>query len=190
MPAAAPVKMVRPLLALIALSAVVGAQGAAPTKPYYAYQPGARWTYTSGETQIVGPAVVHRGVTVTPVSHQYGSITYTQDLMELRADGSVWLRGVNAGGRLTWFATALNVYPPGPLSPGMAWSSGNSTIRLSSRVTGMNALRLQAGNFNALAIRTDTITGGKVSSQTAYFVPTLGIVRYQTADGSVVDLQR
>lgn len=190
MPAFAPPKVVPSVLALTALSALVSAQGVAPAKPYYGYQLGARWTYTSGETQVVGPAVVHRGVNVTPVSHQYGSTTYTQDLLELRADGSVWLRGVNAGGRLTWFAAALNVYPPGPLSPGMAWSSGNGTLRLSSRVTGVSALRLSAGNFNALAIRTDTTTGGKVSSQTTYFVPTLGIVRYQTADGSVVDLQR
>ncbi|PNY83114.1 hypothetical protein CVO96_15165 [Deinococcus koreensis] len=178
------------MLALAALTALVGAQGAAPPRPYYPYLPGERWTYSSGESQVVGASVVHRGVKVTPVSHQYGSTTYTQDLLELRADGSVWLRGVNAGGRLTWFTAPLNVYPPGPLSPGMAWTSGSSTFRLASHVTGMSALRLSAGTFNALSIRTDTTAGGRVSTQTTYFVPTLGIVRYLAGDGSVVDLQR
>ena len=180
----------RRILALAALTALVGALAASSAKPYYPYSPGTRLTYTSGETQVVGAGVLHRGVKVVPVSHQYGSTTYTQDLLELRPDGSVWLRGVNAGGRLSWFAAPLNVYPPGPLSPGMAWSSGNSTLKLSSRVTGMSALKLSAGTFNALTIRTDTTTGGQVSTQTTYFVPTLGVVRYQTADGSVVDLQR
>ncbi|WP_309573093.1 hypothetical protein [Deinococcus sp.] len=157
---------------------------------YYAYAAGAHWTYSSGEVQVVGPAVVHKGVTVTPVSHQYGSTTYSQDLLELRADGSVWLRGVNTGGRLAWFTMPLNVYPPGPLQPGMAWTSGNSAMTLRSQVTGMSAVKLAAGTFNALAIRTDTTLAGKVSTQTTYFVPTLGVVRYQTGDGSLIDLQR
>ncbi|THF88154.1 hypothetical protein E7T09_02765 [Deinococcus sp. KSM4-11] len=157
---------------------------------YYPYAAGTHWTYSSGEMQVVGPAVVHKGVTVTPVSHQYGSTTYTQDLLEVRPDGSVWLRGVNAGGRLAWFTTPLTVYPPGPLQPGMSWTSGNSALTLRSQVTGMSALKLAAGTFNALTIRTDTTQGGKVSTQITYFVPTLGIVRYQTADGTLIDLQR
>ncbi|MFC3834641.1 MULTISPECIES: hypothetical protein [Deinococcus] len=168
----------------------LGGVQAAPLPGYYPYQSGTRWTYTSGEMQVVGPAVVHRGVTVTPVSHLYGGTTYSQDLLELRADGSVWLRGVNTGGRLAWFSVPLTVYPPGPLHPGMAWSSANTAMTLRSKVTGMSALKLPSGTFNALTIRTDTTVKGRVTTQTTYFVPTLGIVRYQTADGSVIDLQR
>ncbi|GHF31244.1 hypothetical protein GCM10017781_04340 [Deinococcus metalli] len=169
--------------------ALPAAQAVTPAG-YYPFAAGTRWSYSSGEQQVVGPAVVHRGVTVTPVSHQYGSTTYTQDLLELRADGSVWLRGVNASGRLTWFTSPLTVYPPGPLRPGMTWSSANGSVSLRARVTGTSAVTLSAGTFNALTIRTDMTQAGRVSTQTTYFVPTLGVVRYQTADGSVIDLQR
>lgn len=164
---------------------------AAPTgaAPYYPYTPGTRWTYTSGETQLVGPAVVHRGVRVVPVSHLYGGRTFSQDLLELRPDGSVWLRGVHAGGRLSWYTSPLNVYPPGPLSPGMTWQSATGGLTSRSRVTGLSPVELGGRTLNALAIRTELTTGGKTSTQTAYFVPTLGVVRYETADGSRVELR-
>jgi hypothetical protein len=32
--------------------------------------------------------------------------------------------------------------------------------------------------------------GGQISVQTIYFVPGLGVVRYETADGSRIDLLR
>ena len=57
-------------------------------------------------------------------------------------------------------------------------------------VTGTAPLKLPAGNFNALILRSDTTTGGSTSVQLRYFVPALGVVRYQTADGSVIDLHR
>ncbi|GAA0500918.1 hypothetical protein [Deinococcus depolymerans] len=176
-----------PLTALLCQAAL----GAPPVDShYYPHRPGTRWTYSSGETQVVGVPITHRGVSVVPVSHQFGSTTYTQDLLEHRADGSVWLRGVNAGGRLTWYASPLNVYPAGPLSPGMTWTGSAGTLKTRSTVTGVAPLKLAGGTFNTLTIRTETTAGGRASVQTTYFVPTLGIVRYQTADGSVIDLLR
>ncbi|EYB66642.1 hypothetical protein DEIPH_ctg079orf0023 [Deinococcus phoenicis] len=172
--------------ALLLLAAPAGLT--APVPGFYPLIPGTTWTYTSGETQVVGTPTTVRGIRVTPVSHQYGGKTYTQDLLEARADGSIWLRGVNAGGRLTWYATPLNVYPPGPLHPGQHWQSGSGALKSSGSVTGTAPLRVPAGTFNALVIRTDLSVGGQQSTQITYFVPGLGVVRYQTADGSQIDL--
>ncbi|GGN30533.1 hypothetical protein [Deinococcus daejeonensis] len=184
----------RPLLPLLltALTLLPAVQAVTPALDpnYYPHRPGTRWTYSSGETQVVGAPVTHRGVKVTPVSHQYGSTTYSQDLLEYRADGSVWLRGVNAAGRLSWYSPPLLVYPAGPLQTGQSWQAASGPLRMTVTVTGTAPLKLAAGTFNALILRTETVTGGRSSVQLSYFVPAFGIVRYQTADGSTIDLQR
>lgn len=157
---------------------------------YYPHTSGTSWTYSSGETQVVGPAVTHRGVRVVPVSHQFGGRTFTQDLLEYRTDGSVWLRGVNAGGRLAWYAAPINVYPPAPLSPGQRWTSASGNLKSSSAVTGVAAINIQGRKYNALRVRTETTAGGQISVQTVYFVPSVGVVRFETADGSQIELMR
>ncbi len=182
----------RPLLPLLltALTVLPAAPAASVDPNYYPHRPGTRWTYANGETQVVGASLAYRGVTVTPVSHQFAGTTYSQDLLEYRADGSVWLRGVNSGGRLNWYAAPLLVYPAGPLKPGQSWTAQGAGLRMTVTVTGTAPLKLPAGNFNALILRSDTTTGGSTSVQLRYFVPALGVVRYQTADGSVIDLHR
>ncbi|MFB9994396.1 hypothetical protein ACFFLM_20770 [Deinococcus oregonensis] len=175
------------LSSLLLLPCASGA-GAAPPNGYYPHTTGTRWTYSSGETQEIGKPAVYRGVNVVPVAHQYGSTVYTQDLMEYRSDGSVWLRGVNAGGRVNWYTPPLNVYPAGPLTPGQTWSSASGTLKSVSRVMGVEPLRVGKTSYNALLIRTVLTSGGRQSVQLTYFVPTLGVVRYQTADGSQIDL--
>lgn len=182
----------RPLLPLLftALTVLPPATAAVLDPHYYPHRPGTRWTYSSGETQIVGAPVTHRGVTVIPVSHQFGSTTYSQDMLEYRADGSVWLRGVNTAGRLTWYRAPLLVYPAGPLKPGQTWKSSTGALHMTVTVSGVAPLKIAAGTFNALTLRSETVTAGKTSVQYSYFVPSIGIVRYQTADGSTIDLQR
>ena len=175
---------------LLTLTALPPVQAAGLDPNYYPHRPGTRWTYASGEIQVVGAPVTHRGVTVVPLSHQFGSTTYSQDMLEYRADGSVWLRGVNTAGRLNWYSSPLLVYPAGPLSPGQTWRSSTGTVRMTVTVTGVTPLKLAAGTFNALMLRTETVTLGKTSVQFSYFVPAVGIIRYQTADGSTIDLQR
>ncbi|SMB91763.1 hypothetical protein [Deinococcus hopiensis] len=177
---------VLPAAAFLLLSAALTQAHAAD---YYPHTSGTSWTYTSGETQLVGTAVTYKGVRVVPVNHQYGGKTFTQDLLEYRADGSVWLRGLNLSGKLLWYSTPLNVYPPGPLAPGQRWQSGNPTLGSAGRVTGSGAVRVPAGTYNALVIRTDLTVGGQTSSQTTYFVPGLGVVRYAPGNGSPVDLR-
>ncbi|GGL74396.1 hypothetical protein GCM10010840_10640 [Deinococcus aerolatus] len=177
--------------AVLLLGNLAGAAAQGRAYPeYYPHKSGTHWTYSNGETQVVGPAVTHRGVRVVPVSHQFGGKTFTQDLLEYRADGSVWLRGVNTGGRLGWYAAPLNIYPPAPLTPGQRWTSASGNMTVSSAVTGVATIETSGRRYNALSIRTETSAGGRVSVQTAYFVPGLGVVRFETADGSRVNLLR
>lgn len=177
-----------PALLLGSLAWAAAQSGAYPN--YYPHASGIHWTYSNGETQVVGPAVTHRGVRVVPVSHQFGGQTFTQDLLEYCPDGSVWLRGVNVGGRLSWYAAPLNVYPPAPLVPGQRWSSGSGALKASSAVTGVAAVDAAGRKYNALRIRTETTLDGQVSVRTVYFVPGLGVVRHETADGSRAELLR
>lgn len=170
------------LLASVSL-ALVSASLSAPVSPhYYPHQAGKSWTYGNGETQVVGAPVTYRGLSLVPVNHLFGKLLVQQDLMEYRPDGSVWLRGIHQNGKLTWLAQPLNVYPPGPLSVGRRWKSGPDDVS----VTGTQAVKTSAGTFNALVVTTFS-SGGK-RAQHRYFVPTLGVVQFQTADGTVVPL--
>ena len=165
-----------PVFLLVAVSL------AAVNSQYYPHQAGQSWTYGNGETQVVGKPVTYRGVNIIPVNHQFGKILVRQDLMEYRADGSVWMRGVHQNGKLQWYAQPLNVYPPGPLSVGQTWKSGQDSVT----VTGVKAVKTKAGTFNALVIA--TLPQGSTRPQLAYFVPTIGVVGYQTAEGTIVPL--
>ena len=184
--------MRRPLLLLALLvTPVLAANGA-----YFPSTPGIQWRYSNGETQQTGKARVIGGVNVVPVSHSVNGRLVSEDYLEYRADG-VYLRGVQASGTLNWYLPPLQVYPASPLIPGQVWTSvTGGGLRLSGRVVGTQALRTQSGSFNALVVRSEVAAGGtaigvqKSSTQYAYFVPGLGVVRYQTADGSTVDLLR
>ena len=181
--------MTRRALTLLLAGAWTLAGAASPTT-YYPYTAGKKWVYSSGEVQVVGAPRTVRGVAVTPVAHQVGGKTVSEDLLELRADG-VYLRGILAGGQVSaWYQPALLVYPSGPLTPGTRWESASGKVRLAGRVMGQQALSTASGRYNALVIRTDLTSSAGTSSQYQYFVPGVGTVRYATADGSSVDLTR
>lgn len=166
---------------LLLAAALLGHGQAGVGADYYPHAPYKYWLYSSGEMVVVGQPVQYKGISVVPTNHQFGKALVRQDLLEYRADGSVWLRGVNAGGKLTWYAQPLNVYPAGPLRVGQSWAMGSGQ----SRVIGTGAVKNTSGTFNALIISTET-AGSR--SQWAYFVPSVGVVRYQTADGAITDL--
>jgi len=167
----------------------------AASPAYFPNATGTQWRYSNGETQLVGKPRVIQGVSVVPVQHSVGGRLVSEDYLEYRESG-VYLRGVQAGGKLNWYAPPLQVYPASPLAPGQVWTSVTGTgLRLSGRVVGTQALRTQSGSYNALVVRSEVGAGSsdgvqKSSTQYAYFVPSLGVVRYQTADGSTVDLLR
>ncbi|MFC4456006.1 hypothetical protein [Deinococcus sonorensis] len=175
---------------LLALAALPFSTLAAPPPGYYPAQTGISWRYSNGETQRLEAARVVRGVTVTPLSHVLGGVTVSQDLMAYRPDG-VYLHGVQVGTRVSWYSPPLQVYPAAPLSPGQTWTSGTAALQLSGRVMGTQAIRTQAGSYNTLVIRSELRTSsGAGNVQYSYFVPGLGVVRYQGSDGGTVDLLR
>ena len=73
------------------------------------------------------------------------------------------------------------MYPPAPLRPGQSWRSGAGTVQ----VVGVQGVSTPAGTFNALVLRAQA-PGGKAEDR--LFVPGVGVVRYQTADGRLTDL--
>ena len=180
---------------LPALATVLAALPSAVPADYFPNSPGRVWRYSNGEVQQTLAGRTVQGVRVVPLSHSVGKQLVSVDYLEYRG-GGVLLRGVQAGagGRLSWYPSPLVVYPPGPLLPGQSWSSasgGPNGLRLSGQVMGIQPLTTGAGNFNALVIRNEVLIGSdarKSSTQYAYFVPGLGVVRYQTADGSTIDL--
>lgn len=157
---------------------------------YYPSQ--GHWSYSSGEVQTLAAPTSVRGVAVVPMQHKIGGQLISEDLLQF-VDGKVLLRGIRIGGKLTWYLPPLTVYPASPLSPGQSWQSFSSTpqgaVRLSSTVIEAQPLTTPAGKFNALLIRSDLQQGKAVSTQFSYFVPGLGVVRYQAAAGALaVDL--
>ncbi|AZI41346.1 hypothetical protein EHF33_00105 [Deinococcus psychrotolerans] len=173
--------LLAPLLASLLSSTVLAAGN------YFPNAPSTIWRYSSGETQVIGQPVTVNGVSVIPTAHQIGGTTVSEDLLEYRG-GGVYLRGVRIGKQVIWYTPPLTVYPSSPLSLGQRWESSSGGLKLSSRVMGNEPLSLPAGNFNALLIRSDVSSGKSTSTQYSYFVPGLGVVRYQAAGGQVVDL--
>lgn len=182
-------------LPVFTLAALLLTSALAASDAYFPNAAGTQWRYSNGETQQVGKPRTVQGVVVVPLSHSVGGRLVSEDLLEYTAAG-VYLRGVQAGGKLSWYTPPLQVYPASPLSPGQVWSSVTAGgLRLSGRVVGTQALKTQSGSYNALVVRNEVASGTSAgvqnsSTQYAYFVPGLGVVRYQTADGSTVDLLR
>lgn len=173
------------------LALLTGTVYAAPQISYYPEK--GHWTYSSGETQQLAAPVTVRGVQVRPMQHQIGGQTVTEDLLEFTG-GKVLLRGIRIGNKLTWYLPPLLVYPASPLAPGQSWQSFSSTpsgaVMLRGTVLQGEPVSTPAGKFNALLIRSDLQQGKNLSTQFSYFVPGLGVVRYQTAGGAAVDLQK
>ncbi|WP_394649772.1 hypothetical protein [uncultured Deinococcus sp.] len=163
------------------LCALPGTALATAPAGYYPQAAGTAWTYSSGERQVLGAPATYKGVRVVPLSHVLGRVLVSQDLLEYRADGSVWLRGLHTGRELRWYASPLLVYPAAPLQPGQSWRSGARTVQ----VTEVRGVTTPAGTFNALVLRTQEAGG---QAQETFFVPGVGVVRYRTADGRTTDL--
>lgn len=173
------------LLLLLLTGSVLGSS----LDSYYPRLLGTQWRYSSGEVQRTGPERRVRGLAVVPLRHSVGGRLVSEDLMEYRPDG-VYLRGVQIGLQLTWYAAPLLVYPAAPLYVGQRWQSEAGGLRLSGQVIATEGLRTAAGQYNAYVIRTVVTPPGRSlpSAQYSYFVPGLGVVRYVTADRSTIDL--
>lgn len=176
------------LLVLLALAA----QAASSPIGYYPAKAGLSWTYSSGETQqMSGPRKVD-GHEVMVLTHYLKGVPVSEDYLQYGPDGVKTL-GTAANGKVTFYPTPLTVYPPAPLKPGMQWQSttklASFDITLSAEVVGVRGVKTQAGRFNALLIHQRTLTSNGASTvMNVYFVPSVGIVRFVTADGTTIDL--
>lgn len=182
----------RPAAALLAAAALMLGAGLASAQAYYPADSGMSWTYSSGETQILsGPRQMgERNVMV--LTHYYEGIPISEDYLEYRPEG-VFSHGTAAGGQVFGYEPGLVVYPPEPMVQGQTWTStsrmSDFNLTLSSEVVGLRGVATPAGRYNALLIRQTTLTSnGAQVVLDIYFVPTVGIVRFVTQDGTTIDL--
>ncbi|MEJ2287847.1 MAG: hypothetical protein P8Y02_04230 [Deinococcales bacterium] len=188
----APGPAVPRVLVWLALLTLAASAVAATPAGYYPDRSGLSWTYSSGETQqLSGPREVD-GHKVMVLTHYFNGVPVSEDYLQF-GEGGVTTLGTAASGKITLYPTPLTVYPAGPLQPGMQWQSTTKLpsfdITLSSEVVGVRGVKTQAGRFNALQIRQRTLTsnGGKTVMD-LFFVPSVGVVRFVTQDGTTIDL--
>ncbi len=166
--------------------------GAAWGQGYYPAAPGYSWTYSSGETQALqGPRDMD-GRQVYVLVHYLNGVPISEDYLEYGPQG-VLSHGAAAGGQLYNYEPPLLVYPPEPLSPGMSWTSTTRLpgfdLTLDSQVMTLRGVETPVGRFNALLIRQTSLTSnGGQTVLDLYFVPGVGLVRFVTQDGTVIDL--
>lgn len=179
-------RLARMLMALAALA------GAASANGYFPFGDGLTWTYDSGTTQVMSGPRTLEGTEVMVLTHYLDGVPVSEDYLTFGADGVATL-GTAASGRLTLYDPPLLIYGPPPLEPGRTWSSttrlGGIEITLSSEVVGLRGVQTPAGRFNALQIRQRTLTstGGQTLID-LFLVPGVGVVRFVTEDGTVIDL--
>ncbi len=165
---------------------------AAAQLEYYPHGEGKSWTYDSGVTQrMSGPRLLD-GVEVMVLTHYVDGAAISEDYLVFDA-GGVRTLGSATGGQVLRYDPPLLVYPSAPLAVGSNWRSttdlGPFTITLDAEVVGLRGIQTPAGRFNALQVRQRTLTNtGASTLLDLFFVPSVGVVRFITQDGSVVDL--
>lgn len=176
-------------LALVLSAAFFWASAAA--QDYYPSQDGMSWTYSGGETQVLsGPRDVG-GQQVMVLTHYFEGQPISEDY--LRYGDEVRSVGTAAGGQLLVYNPELIIYGRSPLAVGQQWTSttevGEFSITLTAEVLGVRGVQTAAGRFNAFQIRQTTLTSnGAQTLLDIFFVPGVGVVRFVTQDGTVVDL--
>lgn len=164
----------------------------AAAQGYYPAAAGYSWTYSSGETQTLQGPREQDGRQVYVLTHYFDGVPISEDYLEYGPDGVISY-GSAAGGQRYTYQPPLLVYPPEPLAAGMKWTSTTAmpgfNLTLDSEVLGLRGVATTAGRFNALLIRQTSLTsnGGQTVLE-LYFVPGVGVVRFVTQDGSVIDL--
>lgn len=173
------------------LAALVLIGTAFAQQEYFPSAPGTSWTYSNGETQTLsGPRDVLGGPKMV-LTHFYEGVPVSEEYLDYTA--GVVSHGTAAGGVVMTYMPPLTVYPPPPLQAGDTWQSTTTVsgidITLSSEVVGTVGVQTPAGRFNALRIRQTTLTssGGRTVLE-IYFVPSVGVVRFLTQDGTAIDL--
>jgi hypothetical protein len=179
----------RPVLVPVLVWALLSASYA---QEYYPQRAGMSWTYDNGQTQTLsGPRQV-RGQEVMVLTHYLEGQPVSEDYLLYTPQGVLTL-GTAAGGQIFWYDPPLIVYYGERLQVGQSWQSTTRTngldITLRADVLGIRGVQTPAGRFNALHIRQQTLTSsGAQTLLELFFVPTVGVVRWITQDGSQYDL--
>ncbi|MDZ7800159.1 MAG: hypothetical protein U5K81_05120 [Trueperaceae bacterium] len=179
------------LLRCLAACLLLAGGLAAAQGSYYPDTPGVSWTYSNGETQTLGGPREVLGDSRIVLTHAYQGVPVSEEYLSF-GDG-VRSHGTAAGGEIMAYDPPLIVYPPSPLEPGDTWESTTQVngvdITLAAEVLGVQGIETPAGRFNALRLRQTTLTssGGRTALD-VYFVPTVGVVRFVTQDGTRIDL--
>ncbi|MEX2540431.1 MAG: hypothetical protein WD314_01435 [Trueperaceae bacterium] len=180
------------LFSLLVLAALLLAGTTwAQDENYYPSSDGLSWTYSSGETQTLSGPREFEGIEVMVLTHYFDGTPVSEDY--LLFNEGVSSLGSATGGKIVSYIPPLQVYAPGPLSVGRRWESSTRVsgfeITLTAEVVAVRGVNTPAGRFNALQIRQVTTTSsGAQTSLDLYFVPGVGIVRFETNDGTVIDL--
>lgn len=180
--------MRRSLLACLAL--LLFATGLA--QEYHPQQSGFSWTYTNGETQTLSGPRDFMGQQVMVLTHWLHGDAVSEDYLVYAPDGVLHV-GTAAGGSVLTYDPPLMAFAAGPYQAGSKWQSSarlsGVQLTMSAEVLGTAGVETPAGRFNALQIRqvTVTSTGGQTVLD-AYFVPSVGVVRYVLQDGTVINL--
>jgi hypothetical protein len=158
---------------------------------YYPSAAGLSWTYSSGETQMLGGPRDFEGVQVMVLTHYFDGVPVSEDYLVFAQD--VLSLGTASGGQVVSYIPPLQVYGPAPLSVGQRWVSNTRVsgfeIELTAEVVAVRGVETPAGRFNALQIhQVTTTTSGGMTELDLYFVPSVGVVRFVTNDGTVIDL--
>ena len=166
--------------------------GLAVASDYFPRGDGWSWTYDNGTTQVMAGPRDLNGAAVMVLTHYLDGVPVSEDYLTYGPDG-VYTLGTAAAGQLVMFEPPLRVYAPAPLQPGATWISttriGAIDVTLSSEVVGLRGVQTPAGRFNALQIRQRTLTStGAQTLLDLFLVPGVGVVRFVTQDGTVIDL--
>lgn len=159
---------------------------------YFPVRDGLSWTYSNGETQTFSASKVVAGENTSVLVHYLQGTPISEDYLLYDANG-VRSVGTSAGGQTILYTPFLTFYPAPPLEVGQAWSSSTQlpdfTLSFSAEVLAVRGISTPAGRFNALQIRQQTITSsGAQTILDLYFVPSIGVVRWVTQDGTNIDL--
>ncbi|MCA9836039.1 MAG: hypothetical protein KC422_03965 [Trueperaceae bacterium] len=159
---------------------------------YYPAREGLAWTYSNGETQMFEGVKAVSGQSAQVLVHYLQGTPISEDYLIYDGNG-VRSIGTAAGGQTLIYSPFLTFFPAPPLAVGQTWSSSAKVadfdISINAEVVAVRGVQTQAGRFNALQIRQQTITStGAQTVLDLFFVPSIGIVRWLTQDGTSIDL--
>ncbi len=160
---------------------------------YFPNAPDLTWTYSNGEERRMTGPYQYEGLPVMVVTRYLNDTLIFDDYFVYTEEGVFTIGVAVAGGELQLFDPPLIVYEGSQLSPGQFWESTTvyreQEIKVRTEVVGLQGVKTEAGRFNALLLRERTLTAtGAQTEMDMYFVPSVGIVRFSTSDGDVIDL--